>query len=92
MIERARRNHPAAPETGALRWRSFQTGSEIFAQAPPPRIFGIVVQLADALFLAGKHFDLLPMLGTHMAGASDPVVRLREQMRIIEFFNRELKP
>jgi dipeptidyl-peptidase-4 len=50
------------------------------------------LQLADALFMAGKPYEFLPMLGTHMAGSSDPVVRLREQMRIIEFFNRELKP
>jgi dipeptidyl-peptidase-4 len=50
------------------------------------------LQLADALFMAGKPYEFLPMLGTHMAGSSDPVVQLRENMRMIEFFNRELKP
>lgn len=32
------------------------------------------------------------MLGTHMAARSDAVVRMREQMRIMDFFNRELRP
>ena len=50
------------------------------------------LQLADALFMAGRPYEFLPMLGTHLAGSSDPVVRLRQQMRVIEFFNRELKP
>jgi dipeptidyl-peptidase 4 len=50
------------------------------------------LQLADALFMAGKPYEFLPMLGTHLAGSSDPVVRLRQQMRVMEFFNRELKP
>jgi dipeptidyl-peptidase-4 len=54
--------------------------------------FQHTVQLASALFLEGKPFELLPMLGTHMAARSDPVVRRREQMRIMEFFNRELRP
>jgi dipeptidyl-peptidase-4 len=49
------------------------------------------LQLADALFMAGKKYEFLPMLGTHLAGSSDPVVRLREQMRVMEFFNRELQ-
>ncbi len=48
------------------------------------------LQLADALFMAGKPYEFLPMLGTHLAGSNDPVVRLREQMRVLEFFNREL--
>ncbi len=48
------------------------------------------LQLADALFMAGKPYELLPMLGTHMV--SDPFVRMRQQTRIIEFFNRELQP
>lgn len=51
--------------------------------------FQHTLQLADALFLAGKPYELLPMLGTHMV--SDPTVRLRQQSRIIEFFHRELK-
>jgi dipeptidyl-peptidase-4 len=50
------------------------------------------LQLADALYMAGKPYEFMPMLGTHMAGSSDPVVRLREEQRIMEFFNRELKP
>lgn len=50
------------------------------------------LQLADALFMAGKTYEFMPMLGTHMAGSSDPVVRLRQQMRVMEIFNRELKP
>jgi hypothetical protein len=32
------------------------------------------------------------MIGTHLAGSSDPVVRLREQQRVMEFFRRTLKP
>ena len=51
--------------------------------------FQHTLQLANALYLAGKPYELLPMLGTHMV--SDPLVRLREQTRIIEFFDRELK-
>ena len=54
--------------------------------------FQHAVQLADALYMAGKPFEFLPMLGTHMAGSSDPTVQLRENIRIMEFFNRELKP
>ena len=50
------------------------------------------LQLADALFMAGKPYEFMPMLGTHLAGSSDPVVKLRLQMRVMEFFNRELKP
>jgi dipeptidyl-peptidase 4 len=52
--------------------------------------FQHTLQLADALYMAGKPYDLLPMLGTHMV--SDPLVRLRLQTRIVDFFNRELKP
>jgi len=48
------------------------------------------VQLAEALFQAGKRFEFLPLLGTHMV--SDPVWRLRRQSRIMEFFDAELKP
>jgi dipeptidyl-peptidase-4 len=50
------------------------------------------LQLADALFVAGKYYEFMPLLGTHLAGSSDPIVRLRLQMRVTEFFNRELKP
>jgi dipeptidyl-peptidase-4 len=51
--------------------------------------FQHTLQLADALFMAGKPYDLLPMLGTHMV--SDPLVKLRQQQRIIEYFNLNLK-
>ncbi len=52
--------------------------------------FQHTLQLADALYLAGKPYELLPMLGTHMI--SDPLVRLRQQTRIMDFLNRELHP
>ena len=42
--------------------------------------------------MAGKPYEFMPMLGTHLAGSSDPVVKLRLQMRVMKFFNRELKP
>jgi dipeptidyl-peptidase-4 len=47
------------------------------------------MQLADALFNAGKTFNFLPLLGTHMV--SEPLLRLRRQTRIIDFFDAELK-
>jgi dipeptidyl-peptidase-4 len=47
------------------------------------------MQLADALFNAGKNFNFLPLLGTHMV--SEPLLRLRRQSRIMEFFDAELK-
>ncbi len=50
--------------------------------------FQHTLQLADALFMAGKSYELLPMLGTHMI--SDPLVRLRREQRIMEFFNLNL--
>src|SRR2546423_3882807 len=48
------------------------------------------VQLSEALFGAGKTFNFLPLLGTHMV--SEPLLRLRRQTRIMEFFDAELKP
>lgn len=51
--------------------------------------FQHTLQLADALFRAGKPYEILPMLGTHMV--SDPRIRLRQQTRIMDFFARELK-
>ena len=48
------------------------------------------VQLSEALFEAGKDFNFLPLLGTHMV--SEPLLRLRRQTRIMEFFDAELKP
>ncbi|HEY0945823.1 MAG TPA: DPP IV N-terminal domain-containing protein [Opitutaceae bacterium] len=47
------------------------------------------LQLCDALYLAGKPYEFMPMLGTHMI--SDPLVRLRQQQRIMEFFQRTLR-
>jgi dipeptidyl-peptidase-4 len=47
------------------------------------------VQLSEALFQAGKDFNFLPLLGTHMV--SEPLLRLRRQTRIIDFFDSELK-
>ncbi len=50
------------------------------------------LQLCDALFMAGKPYEFMPMLGTHMAGSSDPTVKLRQQQRVMEFFARHLHP
>jgi dipeptidyl-peptidase-4 len=47
------------------------------------------MQLSDALFSAGKTFTFLPLLGTHMV--SDPMLRLRRQTRVVEFFDGVLK-
>ncbi len=47
------------------------------------------VQLSEALFEAGKNFNFLPLLGTHMV--SEPLLRLRRQTRVIDFFDVELK-
>jgi dipeptidyl-peptidase-4 len=47
------------------------------------------MQLSEALFNAGKTFNFLPLLGTHMV--SDPLLRLRRQTRIVEFFDGVLK-
>jgi dipeptidyl-peptidase-4 len=47
------------------------------------------MQLSDALFNAGKSFNFLPLLGTHMV--SEPILRLRRQARIMDFFSAELK-
>lgn len=47
------------------------------------------LQLSEALFEAGKPFNFLPLLGTHMV--SEPVQRLRRQTRIMEFFDANLK-
>jgi dipeptidyl-peptidase 4 len=47
------------------------------------------MQLSDALFNAGKTFNFLPLLGTHMV--SEPVLRLRRQARIMEFLDGVLK-
>ncbi len=52
--------------------------------------FQHTLQLADALYMAGKPYELLPMMGTHMI--SDPKIRLRQQTRIMDFLNREIRP
>jgi dipeptidyl-peptidase 4 len=48
------------------------------------------LQLIDALFMAGKPYEFMPMLGTHMI--SNPVVRQSQQERIMTFFARALGP
>lgn len=47
------------------------------------------LQLADALYRAGKPHEIVPLTGTHMV--NDPVVKLRQQQRIMEFFARHLQ-
>ena len=49
------------------------------------------LKLAEALFEAGKPFTLLPMTGTHMAGATDPVQQTRLWGRIMDFFGSHLR-
>ena len=51
--------------------------------------FQHTLQLAEALFLAGRPYELLPMLGTHMV--TDPVVRMRQQQRVMTFFETHVK-
>ncbi len=48
------------------------------------------LQFVDALFRAGKHYEFMPMLGTHMI--SDPAIRQNQQERIMAFFGRTLRP
>ncbi len=48
------------------------------------------LQLIDALFMAGKPYEFMPMLGTHMV--SDPAVRQSQYERIMAFFGRVLSP
>jgi dipeptidyl-peptidase 4 len=50
--------------------------------------FQHTLQLADALFRAGKHYELLPLLGTHMV--TEPNIRLQQQRRIMNFFAQHL--
>jgi dipeptidyl-peptidase-4 len=47
------------------------------------------LQIIDALFMAGKTYEFIPMLGTHMI--SDPKVRQNQQERIMAFFAKSLK-
>lgn len=48
------------------------------------------VQLADALYRHGRHYEFLPLLGTHMI--TDPAIRLRREARVLEFLQRHTKP
>ena len=48
------------------------------------------LQLIDALFMAGKPYEFMPMLGTHVI--SDPDVRRNQQQRVMSFFARTLRP
>jgi dipeptidyl-peptidase-4 len=51
--------------------------------------FANSMQLADALFRAGRHFELLPLSGfTHMV--PDPVVKKSLTAREVDFFRRNL--
>jgi dipeptidyl-peptidase-4 len=45
-------------------------------------------QLIDALFMAGKPYEFMPMLGTHLI--ADPDVRRNQMQRVMEFFGRTL--
>lgn len=51
--------------------------------------FQHTLQLANALYLAGKPYELLPQTGTHMV--TDPRVKLRQEQRMVEFFDRNLR-
>jgi dipeptidyl-peptidase-4 len=47
------------------------------------------LKLANALFEAGRPYDLLPLLGTHLI--SEPTMEMRLQARIMEFLASNLK-
>ncbi len=51
--------------------------------------FQHAAQLSEALFKAGKPFEFLPLVGTHMV--SDPLLRLRRQTRVMDFFDARLQ-
>lgn len=50
--------------------------------------FQHAVQLTQALFHAGRPFEFLPLLGTHLV--SEPVERLRLETRVMEFIEHHL--
>jgi dipeptidyl-peptidase-4 len=53
-------------------------------------LFSHTLKLADALFRAGRAFEMLPLAGqTHQVGA-DPVVRLQYWRRVFDFFRTHL--
>ena len=46
------------------------------------------LKLAGALFSAGRQFELLPLMGTHLL--YEPAMRVRVQQRILDFLERNL--
>jgi dipeptidyl-peptidase 4 len=48
------------------------------------------LQLAEALLVAGKKYELLLLPGTHML--SDAALHAREMERLMDFFGEHLKP
>lgn len=50
--------------------------------------FEHTLKLIDALFKAGRSYDFMPLLSTHLV--PDPVMRLRLQTRIMDFFKAHL--
>jgi dipeptidyl-peptidase-4 len=52
--------------------------------------FQHTLQLAEALLIAGKKYDLLLLPGTHML--SDAALHAREMERLMDFFSEHLKP
>jgi dipeptidyl-peptidase-4 len=47
------------------------------------------LKLAGALFAAGRQYELLPLIGTHLV--HEPTMRLRLQTRIMDFLQTNLK-
>ena len=50
------------------------------------------LRLREALFMAGKPHEFMPMLATYIAASSDGAVKLRQQQSVMEFFTRHLAP
>jgi len=46
------------------------------------------LKLAGALFAAGKHYELLPLAGTHLV--PEPMMQMRIQRRIVDFLEQSL--
>jgi dipeptidyl-peptidase-4 len=51
--------------------------------------FQHTLQIAEAVFLAGKSCDLLPQSGTHLL--ADPKLRFRQGQRIMDFFDLHVR-
>ena len=49
----------------------------------------LAIDRHDALYRAGRPYEFMPMLGTHMV--SDPMTKLRQHERVVEFFQRTLR-